>query len=206
MSDYSNTYGGAAKDAANSTILGAAHDTQYDNISTMSATKANKVISATANDILTVSASGDLIDSGHSFTTATFTTISNGNGLLPFPSGTIMLFQQTAAPTGWTKLATHNNKALRVVSGSVGSGGSSTFSTVFGKTATNGHAITTAQMPSHTHTYSKFQSGGTGFSIGAGGTQGGVNNSTTSAGSGNTHSHSMDIRVQYVDVIFASRD
>jgi len=29
-----------------------------------------------------------------------------------FPSGTRMLFQQTAAPTGWTKDTSHNDKAL----------------------------------------------------------------------------------------------
>jgi hypothetical protein len=32
-----------------------------------------------------------------------------------FTTGTLMLFQQTAAPTGWTKHTTHNDKALRVV-------------------------------------------------------------------------------------------
>jgi hypothetical protein len=49
-----------------------------------------------------------------------------------FPSGTALVFQQTAAPTGWTKSVTHNDKALRVVSGAVGSGGASAFSSVFG--------------------------------------------------------------------------
>jgi hypothetical protein len=39
MSNYSNTFGGAAKDTANSTVLGADHDTQYEAIATMSATK-----------------------------------------------------------------------------------------------------------------------------------------------------------------------
>jgi hypothetical protein len=48
-----------------------------------------------------------------------------------FPVGTLMLFQQTTAPTGWTKETTHNNKALRVVSGSAGSGGSTAFTSVF---------------------------------------------------------------------------
>jgi hypothetical protein len=38
----------------------------------------------------------------------------------PFPSGTVMLFQQTTAPIFWTKQTTHNDKALRVVSGSAG--------------------------------------------------------------------------------------
>jgi len=50
-------------------------------------------------------------------------------GVEAFASGTLMLFQQTAAPTGWTKQTTHNDKALRVVSGTVSSGGSSAFST-----------------------------------------------------------------------------
>jgi hypothetical protein len=42
MSNYSNTFGGAAKDTAEATVLGADHDTQYEAIATMSATKANK--------------------------------------------------------------------------------------------------------------------------------------------------------------------
>jgi hypothetical protein len=39
-----------------------------------------------------------------------------------FPSDTLMLFQQTAAPPGWTKQTVHNDKALRVVSGAASSG------------------------------------------------------------------------------------
>ena len=56
----------------------------------------------------------------------------------PFPSGTKMLFHQSAAPTGWTKQTTINDSALRVVSGTSGggTGGSVAFSTLFatGKT------------------------------------------------------------------------
>jgi hypothetical protein len=48
-----------------------------------------------------------------------------------FDSGTLMLFQQTAAPTGWTKSTTHDNKALRVVSGTASSGGTVAFTTAF---------------------------------------------------------------------------
>lgn len=55
-----------------------------------------------------------------------------------FASGTKMLFQQTAAPTGWTKDTTHNNKALRVVSGTAGSGGSTAFTTAFGAPSVSG--------------------------------------------------------------------
>jgi hypothetical protein len=72
-----------------------------------------------------------------------------------FPSGTAILFQQTAAPTGWTKSTTHNNKALRVVSGTASSGGTVGFTTAFASQAVNGTiggtAITTAQMPAHNH-------------------------------------------------------
>ena len=43
-----------------------------------------------------------------------------------------MLFAQSSAPTGWTKSTSHNNKALRVVSGSGGgSGGSNSFTSNF---------------------------------------------------------------------------
>lgn len=57
-------------------------------------------------------------------------------GVLPAPtsefaSGTKVLFQQTSAPTGWTKDVTHNNKALRLVNGTVTTGGTTAFTTVF---------------------------------------------------------------------------
>jgi hypothetical protein len=54
-----------------------------------------------------------------------------GLGISVFPSGTSMLFAQTAAPTGWTKSTSHDNKALRVVSGTASSGGSTAFTSVF---------------------------------------------------------------------------
>lgn len=73
-----------------------------------------------------------------------------------FPSGTVMLFAQTAAPTGWTKITTHNDKALRVVSGAASSGGTVAFSTAFASQAVAGTVgdttLTSSQIPSHTHT------------------------------------------------------
>jgi hypothetical protein len=131
---------------------------------------------------------------------------SAGSG---FTSGTRMLFQQTSAPTGWTKSVTHNDKALRVVSGTVSSGGTHGFSTVFGKTATDNHTLTIAQMPSHTHTMTGKNSSGSGpiiqtASAATGATIEGL--TTEAAGSGSGHSHGMDIRVQYVDVIIAVKD
>lgn len=47
------------------------------------------------------------------------------------PSGTKMLFVQTSAPTGWTKLTSADNAALRIVSGAAGSGGSTNFTAAF---------------------------------------------------------------------------
>jgi hypothetical protein len=72
-----------------------------------------------------------------------------------FPSGTTMLFHQSTAPTGWTKNTSHDNKALRVVSGSIVNGGTDSFTAVFATRSLNGTvggtAITTAQMPAHNH-------------------------------------------------------
>jgi hypothetical protein len=72
-------------------------------------------------------------------TTAFVTTAVNNAE--PFPSGTSMLFQQTAAPTGWTKQTTHDDKAIRIVTGTVGTGGSSAFSTAFATPSVAGGTV-----------------------------------------------------------------
>ena len=75
-----------------------------------------------------------------------------------FPSGTKMLFQQTSAPTGWAKETTHNDKALRVVSGTAGTGGTVAFETAFASqtpagtvgVTVDGSPLTKGQLPSIT--------------------------------------------------------
>jgi hypothetical protein len=80
------------------------------------------------------------------------------------PQSKVSVFFQAAAPTGWTKLITQNDKALRVVSGSGGgSGGTTAFTTAFPnslKTASatvpvsgtvGGTTLTSLQIPSHNH-------------------------------------------------------
>jgi hypothetical protein len=63
-----------------------------------------------------------------------------------FPSGTVMLFYQASAPTGWTKLTTQNDKALRVVSGNGGvAGGTNAFSTVMAQSVVGNHTLTLAE-------------------------------------------------------------
>lgn len=52
-------------------------------------------------------------------------------GSLVFPTGTVTVFRQTAAPPGWTKLTSVNDVGLRLVSGTGGVlGGSTNFSSV----------------------------------------------------------------------------
>jgi hypothetical protein len=132
---------------------------------------------------------------------------SSLTGIQAFDSGTVMLFQQTTAPTGWTKLTTHDDKALRIVSGTVGSGGATAFSAVLNGTV-GATTLTTAQMPSHSHTPRRYTNGSAGDNnIGnstASLTAENVSLSTTSTGGGGSHTHSMD--VAYVDVIIATKD
>ena len=129
-----------------------------------------------------------------------------------FPSGTRMLFQQTAAPTGWTKDTTNDDKALRLVSGTVGSGGTNALSSldatavgtvsssISGSTAS--HILTTSQMPSHTHSgnvnlRTNWEAGNSSLSpIGTGsarydGSGSSPSFTTNSTGGGSGHNHGV---------------
>ena len=152
------------------------------------------------------------------------TAASSGTAPVAFPAGTLMLFVQTSAPTGWTKATTHDNKALRVVSGTAASGGSAAFTTVFASQAVSGTVgnttLTTAQIPAHKHTIK----GGDWFAANnfADASFDAVSQRATardadyfgmdvSGGSGGAHNHSftgtaVDLAVQYVDVIIATKD
>jgi hypothetical protein len=122
-----------------------------------------------------------------------------------FPSGTKMLFQQTAAPVGWTKQVTITDYGLRVTSGTVGTTPGTAFSTVFAQTAVGGHTLSIPEMPSHAH------SDTTGVTIqvvsspGAGVLQPG-GNVTGATGGGGSHTHSVSLSLSYVDVIIASKN
>lgn len=79
--------------------------------------------------------------------------LSTGGG---FASGTALVFAQAASPVGWTKSATNDNKALRVVSGTTGgaAGGTIAFTDCLtNRSGTTGDvALTAAQIPAHAHT------------------------------------------------------
>jgi hypothetical protein len=146
-----------------------------------------------------------------------------------FPAGTALLFNQTSAPTGWTKSTTHNDKALRVVSGAAGSGGTTAFSSVFAA-----RTILTANLPAHTHTVSgttgaagshnhtvtdQYVANGGEGTYGGGGINDSPSTTTQTTSTAPTHTHTfsgttssvgsdtaMDFAVQYVDVIIATKD
>jgi hypothetical protein len=144
--------------------------------------------------------------------------------LFYLPSGTTMLFVQTSAPTGWTKSTTHDNKALRIVSGTASSGGTTAFTTVFAA-----RTLVEANLPSHTHTFSATTSSNGDHShtvaisqsaaanAGAGVAGSGTGPISTSTTGAHTHTLSgttgatgsataVDFAVQYVDAIIAVRD
>jgi hypothetical protein len=143
------------------------------------------------------------------------------------PSGTVMLFAQTAAPTGFTKnTSTGDNHALRVVTGTASSGGSVDFSTAFtsqtpsGTVSVSGSAgattLTIPQIPSHSHTAGNSTPRASGpapvRSVDATGI------ATGSEGGGGSHDHPLSISsstfsgnainlaVKYIDVIRATKD
>lgn len=121
-------------------------------------------------------------------------------------SGTVMLFVQSSAPIGWTKSTAHDNKALRLVSGTAGSGGSVAFTTAFASGLSAGATtLSTTQIPSHTHTVPAWTIDGppgANFEFGGGGTR--VSSAT---GGGGSHTHSLpSFSVQYVDAIIATKN
>jgi hypothetical protein len=154
----------------------------------------------------------------------------------PIPAGTVMLFYQNAAPTGWTIVTTQNNKALRVVSSSGGvAGGTTAFTTVFANQTvstsvsvsisgtTGGTTIGTGEMPSHTHpvptntgdpcigaaTRNASSNRGdvlTSFNTSATGGGGSHSHSFSGSGSGSGTSSAVTLNVQYIDIILCSKN
>lgn len=130
-----------------------------------------------------------------------------GRPVTSFDVATAAVFIQTAAPTGWTKSVTHNDKTLRFVSGTASSGGSVDFSTLFARTAVDSLTLSVTDTPAHTHTVAVTPLGSNTAASG-GGSQGVSTAALTSSsfGSGGSHVHNIDMRVKYVDAIIATKD
>ena len=136
-----------------------------------------------------------------------YTRAAGGAGGATIPTGTRMLFNQTAAPTGWTKETNvaYNNQALRLVTGSVSTGGATGFTTVFGSgKVTGSHTLSISEMPTHQHDLFASQ-------IGASGTanytsysgSGAYPSGTAYRGGGSGHTHPLSLDLSYRDVIIA---
>ena len=145
--------------------------------------------------------------------------------------GTRMLFQQTAAPTGWTKetSATYNDAALRFQTGTVTTGGANGFIATMnaaGTTATDGSGtsggftLTTAEIPSHAHQQQAFTTNNIATAIAQ--TASSPNStptataipSTQATGGGGSHAHSTpahahtlnSFALKFVDCIICTKD
>jgi hypothetical protein len=143
-----------------------------------------------------------------------------------FSSGTRMTFNQTAAPTGWTKDTSTDNAGFRLVSGSTSSGGSVDFTTAFSSStavtvtsissSVGATTLSTPQIPSHTHTVTYMTQeagpGGNGV-VGASGPASTINSGATGGGGSHTHPFSfssgagtVDLAIKYVDLIIAQKN
>jgi hypothetical protein len=130
-----------------------------------------------------------------------------------FPTGTRMSFNQTLAPTGWTKdtSAVYNDASIRLTTGTVGIGGTDAFTTVYGVgKVTGSHANTQSEMPPHVH-------GGVygGGASDQGNPQPSANSAivdvrapinTGSAGGGAGHTHTLTMNLKFADFIIATID
>lgn len=159
--------------------------------------------------------------------------IADAKEQLYAPAGTRMLFQQTAAPAGWTKeVASYNNHALRLVTGSVGTGGTLDFTTAFatgratsedgGHTHTitvDDHTLTIDQIPPHSHLIEMHAGGDQGGTRPQGSPNGyNATDYTRDAGGGQphnhggsadtvaAHAHTLAMDVKYIDLILAVKD
>jgi hypothetical protein len=193
-----------------------------DNVILGNGANAVKVVApGTANNVLTSNGS-------------TWISQAAGGGGTTIPAGTVMIFGQTAAPTGFTKLTDQDNAGLRVVSGTASTGGSVDFTTAFASKAVTGSVsisaisgsagnttLSTPQIPSHSHTVTTTTDGGSFFQNSANGfsnSPGPYNTGNT--GGGGAHSHpfsfssgtasfsgtAINLAVKYVDVIRATKD
>lgn len=173
----------------------------------------------------------ELLDRGNHTGTQATSTITNYTSYF-FQTDVTMLFQLSSAPTGWVKQTSHDNASLRIVSGSISTGGTLNFTTVFASGLYTGNTtLTTAHIPAHTHsgttstggdhnhTLTFYSSGGSsGPTWTSNGTTSSPNNrntdttgshshtfTTSSVGSGGAHNHSLSLNVKYVDFIIAKR-
>ena len=200
MTDYVKSISFAA--LAGLDALPTTFDTEFGLVAASSATKADK-LNPTFSGVVVIPAlasatshAGDVLKTSPAQSSELY--------MHAFPTGTVMTFFQSTAPTGWTQVTTQNDAMLRVVS-TAGGGAGGTQSPVSSLTTTDGHALTINEMPAHTHSYTGPTVLGAGF---LGGVQGfPPSASTTGSTGGNAaHSHTITWAPKYIDMILASKD
>lgn len=180
---------------------------------------------ATADSVTQAMIADDSVDAArlqtsNSGSNGQFLALSSGTGNLTWttvtsedfiPNGSVMVFFQANAPTGWTKVTTQNDKTLRVVSGTGGGTGGDWAMSAGETTSSHGghvhagaahthshnlsagaHTLSTSEMPSHSHNITL--GGGNPWNIYAARGQHNSNSGsagTSSAGSSSSHSHSL---------------
>ena len=158
----------------------------------------------------------DLGISGANFRTDLLSRLRANGDIFATGGSVAVVFRMNAAPTGWTKLTYANDRALRVVSGSLVDGGSSSFSVAFPAQTPSGTVGNTAlnigDLAVHSHSGSF--TGSSPYTAG-GQTPNLVNFTsapTGNAGSGSGHTHAFTgnalaaMTPAYSDVIFASKN
>ncbi len=130
-----------------------------------------------------------------------------------FTSGTVMLFHQSATPTGWTKdtASTLDNSALRVVTSTAwasGKQGATAFTTVFGSGKVTGpKTLAIADIPAHDHAVTNTLMSNAGTSPpGARVSTAGNDWNTDNRGGGGAHDHTLSLDLNYINMIIASKD
>ena len=182
-------------------------------------TKGDLIVHNGTNDVRLPVGTNDFVLTADSTQASGVKWAAAGGGGGGFPSGTALIFAQTAAPTGWTKVTTHNDKALRVVSGTASPGGTVAFSTAFASKPVSGTVgsttLGTSEIPSHTHLMGNLaftiNPGGTNLARPSPSTPPSTPTPTGATGGGGSHNHTfsgtaIDLAVQYVDVIIATKD
>lgn len=134
-------------------------------------------------------------------------------------TGTRAVFNQTNAPNFWTKVtdSSVDQNIIRIVTGTVGNGGSVDFLDAFGASAVSeGTAISGGQTGSHSHVLEtstgSSPNNGQSFDLAntpnlfTNGNRNGSNSGTVrSLGSASSHTHGMP-EVKYQDLILAQKD
>lgn len=141
----------------------------------------------------------------------------SGNTTPLIPSGTVMVFAQPSAPSGWNFNGAYTDRILRCASSGAQTGGSVSITSL--STNTGSCTLTIEQMPRHTHRitgddrmgqyspYCKYENPQPpGQDWGSGGVEGGAAFTIEYVGGGQGHSHTLSISPKYVDVIFASKN